>query len=63
MNIKTKWYVYCMARKRYINIGVPEELTKLVDEIWKPSRKGFRSRAEFVIEAIREKINREKRIK
>ena len=51
-----------MGRKRYINVGIPEELVELVDEVWKDSKKGFRSRAEFVLEAIREKISREKRL-
>jgi len=51
-----------MARKRYINVGVPEELVELIDEVWKTSKKGFRSRAEFVMEAIREKISREKKL-
>ncbi len=52
-----------MVRKRYINVGVPETLIKLIDSIWKKSKKGFRSRAEFVIEAIREKIDKEKKLK
>ena len=51
-----------MGRKRYINVGVPEELVNLIDSVWKKSKKGFRSRAEFVLEAIREKINREKKL-
>ncbi len=49
-----------MARKRYINVGIPEQLINLIDKSWKLSKKGYRSRAEFVIEAIREKISREK---
>lgn len=53
--------MYCMARKRYINVGIPEELVNLMDEIWQSSKKGFRSRAEFAIEAVREKIAREKK--
>ena len=48
-----------MTRKRYVNVGIPEELVGLIDEVWKSSKKGFRSRAEFVIEAIREKLSRE----
>lgn len=50
-------------RKRYINVGIPEELVDLLDKVWKGSRKDFRSRAEFVIEAVREKIDREKKLK
>ena len=51
-----------MARKRYINVGIPEKLVELIDDVAESSRKDFRSRAEFIIEAIREKINREKKI-
>jgi len=50
-------------RKRYVNVGIPEELIKLLDKVWKDSKKGFRSRAEFVIEAIREKIDKEKKLR
>ena len=47
-------------RKRYINVGIPAELVEWLDEVWQGSKKDFRSRAEFVIEAIREKIDRER---
>lgn len=49
-----------MARKRYDNVSIPSELTELISDIIKKSKKAYRSRAEFVIEAIREKISREK---
>jgi len=45
-----------------MNVSIPSELIDLIDKTWKRSRKAYRSRAEFVLEAIREKINREKRI-
>jgi len=47
-------------RKRYINVGIPEELVKLIDGVWKTSKKGYRSRTEFVLEAIRGGISRGK---
>lgn len=47
-------------RKNYVNISVPSELCDFIDKIWKKSTKGYRSRAEFVLEAIREKIDKEK---
>jgi len=47
-------------RKNYVNVSIPSELVYSMDTIWKKSKKGFRSRAEFVIEAIREKMAREK---
>lgn len=47
-------------RKNYVNISVPSILIDLVDKAWQKSKKGYRSRAEFVLEAIREKIDKEK---
>lgn len=49
-------------RKNYVNVSIPSELIKLIDKTWKCSKKAYRSRAEFVLEAIREKIDREKKI-
>lgn len=46
-------------RKNYVNVSLPSELVYEIDKTWKKSRKGYRSRAEFVIEAIREKISKE----
>ena len=43
-------------RKKYTNIGIPEELAKEIDSLIKKLKLGFRSRAEFVTEAIRQKI-------
>lgn len=47
-------------RKNYVNVSIPSELVYLVDKTWKKSKKGYRSRAELIIEAIREKIDKEK---
>lgn len=49
-----------MARKNYVNISIPSELIEMIDKTWKKSKKGYRSRAEFVLEAIREKVDKEK---
>lgn len=46
-------------RKNYVNVSVPGELVDFLDKAWKKSKKGYRGRAEFVIEAIREKIDKE----
>ncbi|MFA5175942.1 MAG: ribbon-helix-helix domain-containing protein [Candidatus Nanoarchaeia archaeon] len=46
-------------RKNYVNVSVPSELINEIDKTWKKSKKGYRSRAEFVLGAIREKIDRE----
>ena len=47
-------------RKNYVNVSLPSELVNELDKVWKKSKKGYRGRAEFVIEAIREKMDKEK---
>ena len=42
-----------MARARYVNISIHEDLAKKIDEYIKNSKLGFRSRAEVVSEALR----------
>ena len=46
-------------RKNYVNVSIPSELISLIDKTWKKSKKGYRSRVEFVLGAIREKIDKE----
>jgi len=43
-------------RKKYTNVGIPNELARAIDKIIPLIKRGYRSRAEFVIEAIRQKI-------
>ncbi len=45
-------------RKKYTNVAIPEELAKTIDEKIKKESLGYRSRAEFVIEAIRNKLRK-----
>ena len=40
-------------RVRYVNISITEDLAKMIDEFMKKSKQGYRSRAEFISEAIR----------
>ena len=40
-------------RAKYVNVSIPEELAKKIDEFIKKSKLGFRSRAEFLVEAAR----------
>ncbi len=54
---KTIVHLYTM-RKKYTNIAIPEELAKYIDDYVKKSKLGFRSRAEFAIEAIRQKLKK-----
>lgn len=45
-------------RARYVNISIPEELAKKIDDFIKKSKMGYRSRAEVVIEALRRLIDK-----
>ncbi|MDD5331482.1 MAG: ribbon-helix-helix domain-containing protein [Candidatus Nanoarchaeia archaeon] len=38
---------------KYTNIGLPDELIKAIDDIIKNSKLGYKSRGEFVKEAVR----------
>ncbi len=42
--------------KQYVNIKIPVELADEVDKILEKKLLGYRSRAEFVAEAIRDKL-------
>ncbi len=46
----------CIMRKRYVNIPLPEELTKEIEKIIKKGKLGYKTKSEFVKEAVREKI-------
>lgn len=45
-------------RKKYTNVAIPEDLAAFIDDFIKKNKLGFRSRAEFVIEAIRNKLKK-----
>lgn len=49
-----------MTRQKYTNVAIPEDLAKEIDDAVKRSKLAFRSRAEFVIEGIRQKLERNK---
>jgi metal-responsive CopG/Arc/MetJ family transcriptional regulator len=40
-------------RVKYVNISITEDLAKEIDEYMKKAKEGYRSRAEFISEAIR----------
>jgi len=58
--ISLSWSIHGPYRlsspKRYVNIKVPEELTSEVDKILADRKLGYRSRAEFIIEATRLRV-------
>jgi len=47
-------------RKKYTNIAIPTDLAEEIDKIVVKSKLGYTSRAQFVLEAIRNKITKEK---
>jgi metal-responsive CopG/Arc/MetJ family transcriptional regulator len=47
--------------ERYVNVKVPEQLAKEIDKLVEKKLLGYRSRAEFITEAIREKLAAVKR--
>ena len=47
-------------RKKYTNVAIPEGLAIAVDNFIKKNKLAYRSRAEFVIEAIRDLMKRSK---
>jgi len=42
--------------KRYVNVKIPIELSDEIDKILEKKLLGYRSRAEFVVEAVRDKL-------
>ena len=48
----------CMVEKKYSQVSLPKVITDQVDKEIKLSKNGYRSRAEFVIEAVREKLRK-----
>ena len=65
--ISLSWSIHGPKRlsspKRYVNIKIPEELTDEVDKIMADRKLGYRSRAEFVIEATRLRVMEVKKSK
>ena len=44
--------------KKYTNIAIPSELAEKIDEIIKNKGMGYKSRGEFVKEAVRNHLNK-----
>ena len=43
---------------KYTNVGLPDDLIKAIDEVIKKSKLGYRSRGEFVKEAVRASLRK-----
>lgn len=50
-------YMYCI-RKKYTNVAIPEELAEEIDKFISKSKLGYTSRAQFVLEAIRNNLKK-----
>jgi len=49
-----------IKRHNYITFSIPADLVEQMEEIIKISRKGYKTQTEFLKEAIREKLDKEK---
>mgnify|MGYP001564621354 CR=1 FL=1 len=43
-------------KAKYVNISITEDLAKKIDEHLEKAKEGYRSRAEFISEAIRQRL-------
>lgn len=51
-----KWMRQATRRYGYVNIPLPKELVEQIEKIMKIGKYGYKTRAEFVKEAVREKL-------
>jgi len=45
-----------MPRKGWVNVSLPEEIVERIDKAVGNSKHGFRSRADFVLEAVKNNL-------
>jgi len=45
-----------MPQPGWANISLPEEIAKRIDEVVRSNKYGFRSRADFVLEAVKMRL-------
>lgn len=43
-------------RKKYTNIPLPDELAKQIDDVIKTAELGYKTKSEFIKEAVRERL-------
>ncbi len=58
-----KTHAYLIMRRKYVNIPLPEELTKEIEKIIKKGKLGYKTKSEFVKEAVRGKLIRLNKLK
>lgn len=49
-----------IKRQNYVTFSIPSELVDEINEVIKTSKKGYKTQTEFLKEAIREKLDKEK---
>ena len=49
-----------IKRHNYVTFSIPAQLSDEIDEVIKTSKKGYKTPTEFLKEAIREKLDKEK---
>lgn len=50
-------------RKKYVNVPIPAALAGKVDEMMRDSKMAYRTKTEFVIDCVRERLREEDRNK
>ena len=59
-----KTFAYLWGRKKmrakYVNVSIHEDLAKQIDEYIKKAKRGYRSRAEVVSDAVRRLLDKVK---
>jgi len=45
-----------MPKPGWVNMSLPEEIANRIDEVVKSGKYGFRSRADFVLEAVKMRL-------
>lgn len=62
-NLGFKTHYCSIMRKRYVNIPLPEELAKEIEKIINKGRLGYKTKSEFVKEAVRGSLIRLNKLK
>lgn len=49
-----------LKRHNYVTFSIPSDLVNEIEDVIKTSKKGYKTQTEFLKEAIREKLDKEK---
>lgn len=56
IKVKISYPSLIHMRKRYTNIPLPEELARRIDQVINLAELGYKTKSEFIKEAVREKL-------